>query len=117
MKRLIGIIVILAVLLSIYACSSKKTTTNMGVNAEILELNNHVKGMVVKALDEKSILSEKTYINCENEQMNFVEVVDGEPVKITFKDLSVGDKITVDIKKVEDKYAPTSRVQLIERAK
>lgn len=116
MKRVIGIIVILVALLSMYACSNKKTTTYIGVNAEVLELSKQVKGMVVKSLDEKSILSERTYINCENEQTYFVEVVNGEPVNITFKDLSVGDKITVDIKKVEDKYATASRVQLLERA-
>lgn len=115
MKRLIGVIVILVALLSICSCNNKKTTTYIGVNAEILEMSNHVKGMVVKGSDNNSILGERCYINCENKQMYFIEVVNGEPVNITFNDLSVGDMITVDIKKVEDKYASTSRVQLLER--
>ncbi|MHB8129200.1 MAG: hypothetical protein ACYDEX_09400 [Mobilitalea sp.] len=116
MKRLIGVIVILVALSSICACNNNKTaTTYIGVNAEILELSNQVKGMVVKGLDNNSILGEKCYINCENKKTYFIEVVNGEPVNITFKDLSVGDMITIDIKKVEDKYASTSRVQLLER--
>lgn len=117
MKRLIGVTVILVVLLSICACNNKKTTTYIGLNAEILEMGNQVKGMVVKGLDNNSILGEKCYINCENKQTYFIEVINGKPVNITFNDLSVGDMITVDINKVEDKYASTSRVQLLERTK
>jgi hypothetical protein len=117
MKRLIGIIVIMAALLSVSACNSKETTVYNGVNAEILELSTQVKGMVVKGLDDNSMLGEGCYINCENEKTYFVEVVNGEPVNIKFEDFSVGDKITVDIEKVEDKYASTSQIQLLKRAK
>jgi hypothetical protein len=120
MKRLFGVIVILVVLLSICACNNnnnKIPISYIGVNAEILELSNQVKGMVVKGLDNDSILGEKCYINCENKQTYFIEVINGEPANIAFKDLSVGDTITVDIEKVEDKYASTSRVQLLERTK
>ena len=73
--------------------------------------------MVVKGLDNNSILGERCYINWENKQTYFIEVVNGEPVNITFNDLSVGDMITVDINEAEDKYASTSRVQLLERTK
>lgn len=119
MKKVFSIIIALALLISITACGKKEDITHMGVNAEILEISSEVKGMVVKGLDNNSMLGEKTYINCENPETYFIYVDNntGEVRDLSFTDLFVGDIITVDIKKVEDNYASTSRVQLLERAK
>jgi len=103
------------ILLLITACSNNEDVTHGGVNAEILEISNVLKGIVVKGLDNNSILGEKCYINCEGPDVYFVYVenTSEEVTEIQFEDLVVGDKITVDVKSVENKYALTSRVQLL----
>ncbi len=119
MKRVISIVAALVLLISIIACGKEEDIIHMGVNAEILEISKQVKGMVVKGLDNNSMLGEKCYINCENPDTYFIYVDNntGEISNLSFTDLSVGDIITVDIKKVEYNYALTSRVQLLERVK
>ncbi len=117
MKKLVLIVVTLALLVFTFACEKKEDTVYMGVNAEILEISNQVKGMVVKGLDHNSILGEKCYVNCENADTYFIYVDNntGKIEDLDFADLSVGDVITVDINKVEDKYTATSRVQLLKQ--
>lgn len=119
MKKTFLIVIAFVLLISITACCKNEDITHMGVNAEILEISSQVKGMVVKGLDNNSMLDEKCYINCENPDTYFIYVDNntGEIRNLSFTDLSVGDKITVDIKKVEDKYALTLRVQLLEQVK
>lgn len=97
----------------------KQRVTHVGVNAQILEISSEVKGMVVKPLDDQSILGEKCYINCENEDTYFVHVDNKtkEATDLSFDELKVGDKITVDVNTVENKYALTSRVQLLTKRK
>ncbi len=91
----------------------------MGVNAEILEISGELNGFVVKGLDDNSILGEKCYINCESPDIYFLYANNGngEIIDLKFDDFIVGDKITVDIKSVENKYALTSRVQLLTQRK
>lgn len=43
----------------------------------------------------------------------YVDFTSGEVIHIQFEDLVVGDRITVDVKSVENKYALTSPVQLL----
>lgn len=97
------------------ACDNNEDVTHVGVNAEILEISNVIKGMVVKGLDNNSILGDESYINCESPEVYFLYVdnTSGEVTEIQFEDLVVGDKIIVDVKSVENKYALTSRVQLL----
>jgi hypothetical protein len=98
------------------SCGAKKDVVHRGVNAEILEIIEEEKTMLVKGLDENSILGDKCYVECENAY--FIEVVNGEPVDITFNDFSVKDKITIDVIRVVETYpsrTTTERVQLIQR--
>ncbi len=106
---------ILILLLLTTACSKDEDVIHVGVNAEILEISNYLKGMVVKGLDKDSILGDVCYINCESPEVYFIYVdfTTGEVTDIQFEDLAVGDRITVDVRTVENKYALTSRVQLI----
>lgn len=53
-------------------CSNKKEVGYVGVNAQILEISNEVKGMVVKPSDDESIFGKKCYINCEKPETSFV---------------------------------------------
>lgn len=119
MKKVFFTVVILALLISTTACGKKESIAHLGVNAEILEISSYVKGMVVKGLDNNSILGERCYVNCESTGTYFIYVDNntGEISNLEFNDLTVGDIITVDIEKVEDKYTLTSRVQLLEREK
>lgn len=113
MKR-IFIFFLVVPLLFMTSCSNDVETLHV-VNAEILEISNFVKGMVVKGLDNNSILGDKCYINCENPEVYFIYVDydTGEVTDIEFEDLKVGDRITVDVKSVENKYALAYRVQLL----
>lgn len=106
---------VVIILLLITACNNNEDVTHVGINAEILEISNVLKGIVVKELDDNSILGEESYINCEGTDVYFLYVdnASGEVTDIQFEDLVVGDKITVDVKSVENKYALTSRVQLL----
>lgn len=101
-------------LLFMTSCSNDEEALHV-VNAEILEISNFVKGMVVKGLDNNSILGDKCYINCENPEVYFIYVDydTGEVTDIEFEDLKVGDRISVDVKSVENKYALAYRVQLL----
>lgn len=101
--------------LSITGCNNNEEIGYVGINAQILEISKEVKGIVVKSLDDESILGEKCYINCESSDTYFIYVdyKTGETVELNFDDLKVGDKITVDAKSVGTKYALTSRVQLL----
>ncbi|MEN1762287.1 hypothetical protein [Anoxynatronum sibiricum] len=115
MKRALIIVFAILLLLPISACSHQEEVTYVGVNAEILEISNVVQGLVVKGLDDNSILGEVCYINCESPEVYFlyVDFDSSEVTEIQFQDLAVGDSITVDVKTVENKHALTSRVQLI----
>ncbi|GAA0720074.1 hypothetical protein GCM10008905_08890 [Clostridium malenominatum] len=119
MKRVLLMIMLIILLFSITACSNNKDITYVGVNAEILEISNVIKGIVVKGLDNNSILGEECYVNCEGPDVYFIYVdnTSSEVADIQFEDLVVGDKITVDVKSVENKYALTSRVQLLTQRK
>ncbi|MDU5083533.1 hypothetical protein ACF3M2_16490 [Tissierella carlieri] len=99
------------------SCEDKQDVVHMGVNAEILEISEQEKTMLVKGLDENSILGDKCYVKCEDAY--FIEVVDGKPIDITFDDFSVKDKITVDVIEVLESYpssTTTGRIQLIQRS-
>lgn len=113
--RKVSSILLVGLLLLITACDYKEEITHVGVNAEIIEISNEVESMVVRALDQNSILVDRTYINCESPETYFLYVdnATGEITEINFKDLAVGDQVSVDIKSVENKYALTSRVQLL----
>ena len=115
MKRALIIVFAILLLLPISACSHQEEVTYVGVNAEILEISNVVQGLVVKGLDNNSILGEECYINCESSEVYFlyVDFDSSEVTEIQYQDLEVGDTITVDVKTVENKHALTSRVQLI----
>ena len=71
--------------------------------------------MVVKSLGENSVLGESCYINCESEDVYFIFADNntGDTLDLSFDDFVVGDIITVDVNKVENNYALTSRVQLL----
>lgn len=115
MKKTLSIATIVIILFTMSACSRSDDVSYGGVNAEILEISNELQGFVVKGLDSDSVLGDKCYINCESPDMYFV-YVDFETEEVTelnYNDFEVGDKITVDIKTVENKYALTSRVQLL----
>ena len=77
-------------------------------------MSKELHGFAVKGLGEDSILSERCYINCEVEDIYFIYVNNEtrEIIDLKYNDLKAGDKITVDIKSVENKYALTYRVQL-----
>ena len=113
LKR-ISILLLVIPLLLITSCSNEKEVLHV-VNGEILEISNVIKGMVVKGLDDNSILGDKCYINCENPQVYFIYVDydTGEVTDIEFEDLKLGDHITVDVKSVENKHALAYRVQLL----
>lgn len=119
MKKIFSIIALIVLLFTISACSKSDDGGYIGVNAEILEISNELQGFVVKGLDNDSMLGEKCYINCESPDMYFI-YADNETREVTYlkySDFKVGDKITVDIKSVENKYALTSRVQLLTQIK
>ena len=113
MKRVL-IILLVILIFSITACS-KDDVTHVGVNAEILEINITDKVLIVKGLGKNNMLGEKCYIDCKDQYTYFIYVdnTSGEVTDIEFEDLIVGDKITVDVKSVENSYAMTSRVQLL----
>lgn len=115
MKKIVIVIFIVFTVCFLNACAKKDEPMHMGVNAEILEINKQVKGIVVRSLDKDSVLGDICYVNCENQDTNFIEVTNGEPLKIKFSDLSVGDRITVNVSKVEDKHTETKHLQLQER--
>lgn len=119
MKKIVSIVTVIILLFTISACSKSSDTSYGGVNAEILEISNELQGFVVKGLDTDSILGEKCYINCEAPEVYFIYVNNetSEIIDLEYDDLEIGDKITVDIKSVENKYALTSRVQLLTQRK
>lgn len=119
MQRILSISILIVLLFTISACDKSDDTLHVGVNAEIIEISNELQGFVVKGLDDDSMLGEKCYINCESKDMYFI-YADNETSGVTeldYSDFEVGDEITVDIKTVENKYALTSRVQLLTQRK
>ena len=46
-----------------------------------------------------------------------VDFASGEITDLEFKDLAVGDEVTLDLESVENKYALTSRVQFLKQEK
>ena len=60
-KVLLMLLVILLPLIT--ACGNNEDVTHAGVNAEILEISNVVKGMVVKGLDNNSILGDDEFLS------------------------------------------------------
>ena len=119
MKKTVYIMTMILTIFLMTACEQIQDITHVGVNAEILEISQEVKGFVVRSLDEDSFLGEKCYINCEAPGTYFIYVNNdtGRTLDLSFSDLMVGDEITVDIKTVENKYALTSRVQLLTQRK
>ncbi|KAF5060383.1 hypothetical protein DSECCO2_326220 [anaerobic digester metagenome] len=120
-KFILEILCIVLILLCISTRGTKEDTQTgfVGLNAEILEINTQLKGFVVKSLDGNSILGEKCYISCESDDIYYIYADNetGETKLLTYYDFWVGDKITVDINTVENKFSLTSRVQLITQRK
>lgn len=118
MRKLAVLLFLAIAALGFSACGAKETA-RVGVNAEILEINTELKGFVVKSLDENSVLGHRCYINCESYDMYYVYADNetGELQDLSYDDFVVGDKITVDIKSVENTCCISSRVQLITQRK
>ena len=113
MKKVLTVTLCLIFILSLSACGNKDGISHLGVNAEILEVFGDEKGLLVKALDENSVLGDKYYVNCNNTKTYFIKVIDSKPIDIKFEDFSVGDKITVNIKKFQDKQDEILNLQLM----
>lgn len=105
----------LAVLmLSTTACGENQEghhTIYIMVNAKNVEISRLVEGTVVKPL--------VAYISCESPETCFLHVdfALGEITDLEFKDLAVGDEITLDLESMKNKYALTSRVQVLNQEK
>lgn len=117
MKRILCVLSLIILLAISSACSKPDDIIPegyVGVNAEILEVNDFVKGFTVKSLDANSILGEKFYVNCEGPDIYFIYVNNetGEVSDITYSDFLVGDEISIDFKSMENKYTLAKRVQL-----
>lgn len=119
MRKLLNLTVWLILLFTLSACSNSENRSFVGVNAEIIEISNELQGFVVKGLDPDSIIGEQCYINCEGPDTYFIYVNNEttQIIDLKYDDFKVGDKITVDLKSIENKYALTSRVQLLTQRK
>lgn len=112
----------LLVCLGTAACKGKEEIY-MGINVEITELSDEKDFMVVKLLDEKSLLGEKgeTYvIQCDNDALYYLYIDNetSESKELQYDDFLIGDAITVDV--AADKRAvragrigAITRIQLI----
>ncbi|MCC5911722.1 MAG: hypothetical protein JJT76_14955 [Clostridiaceae bacterium] len=115
MKKIFIVILCLILILCLSSCKNKDGISHMGVNAEVLEIFSDEKGLLVKALDKDSVLGYKYYVNCSDMKTYFIEVIDSKPIDIMFEDFSVGDRITVNITKFEDKQDEIIYLQLKKR--
>ncbi len=115
-----GFLILLVIVLSLpilVSCRKEQKIVYMGVNAEILEIHEKEKVFLVRGLDADSIIGDKSLVD--TKEAYYIEVLDGDPIEITFDDFSIGDKITIDVEEVAESYptqTPTDRVQLIKRA-
>jgi hypothetical protein len=117
-RRNLLLILIVLSLSILVSCREEQEVLHLGVNAEILEINEDEKAFLVRSSDVDSILGDKSYVKTED--ADYIELVDDELVFIEFKDFSVGDSITVDVVNVlesDPTQTSTKNVQLIERAK
>ena len=114
MKKLMIITLAVFFMVSLSSCKNKDEVSHSGVNAQIVELTQGVDGMVVKSLDEESILGDHCYINCEDADTYFIyaDYVSGETTDLAFEDFMVGDEIVLGIKMVKDKATVPVSVQL-----
>ncbi len=115
MKKIVLLLLALPLLVLTACGSNTEEISYVGVNAEIIEISSVLDGVVVKGLDQDSILGEECYISFENPETYFLHVdySTGEVTDIQFKDLAVGDSISIDVKTVENKYALATRAQLL----
>ena len=115
-----GFLLLLVIIFSLpilVSCRKEQKIVHRGVNAEILEIHEEEKAFLLRGLDDNSIIGDKSYVT--TEEAYYIEVIDGDPIEITFKDFSLGDKITIDVEEVAESYptqTSTDRVQLIQRA-
>ena len=114
MKKILSLFIMLTLIMIIVGCKQNSDESYIGLNAEIININSDLKGFTVKVMDDNE-LGEKCYINLENEDVYFIYANNetNETQDLEYSDFVVGDIITIDTDKVENKSALAKRIQLI----
>ena len=122
MKKVIAFVSALFCLLGLIACQREEDVLHLGLNAEIIEIDieNHL--LYVKGVDENSnkVFGNKAPVDCqsiiEREKIFYVDYSEESNTEveiIQFKDLQVGDMITIGIYESEfSKSGPMNAEQL-----
>ena len=115
MKKIVSLMLAFTLIITLVACNQNEIKSYAGLNAEIIAINSELKGFTVKSLNDGSALGEKCYINLENDDVYYIYADNqtGETQDLEYSDFIVGDVITIDTDKVENKYALATQIQLI----
>ena len=115
MKKVASLALAFALMITLIACSQKEAKSYAGLNAEIIAINSDLKGFTVKSLDNDTVLGGQCYVNLESDDVYYIYTDNetGETQNLKYSDFIVGDEITIDTDKIENKCTLATRVQLI----
>ncbi len=117
MKKILSLVLALALTMIITACANNDVQSYAGLNAEIIAINSELNGFTIKSLDDNSILGEECYINLESDDIVYIytENETGDTEFLKYDDFVIGDVITIDVNanEVQNKSVVPEQIQLI----
>lgn len=121
MKKITAIILLIICVFSFGSCKKEKDVLHLGINAEIIEIDNDNQIICVSDSGTENILGAKCKIDCkkliERKDIIYVDYDTHELSIIKFSDLTVGDKIIINayesqLKCVSDGKIEVKQIQL-----
>jgi len=100
MKRIKRILIFLSLSLLLVAC--KNVYIEEGIRVEVMEVDQESKILLVKGLDDQSIVGDKSYIACSEAE---IKTRDKSGYKdADFSQIKVGDVLTMEVGVIMESY-------------
>jgi hypothetical protein len=120
MKKILALALVIVCALALSACK-EEDVLHLGLNAEIVAIDAETQTLYVADYGEEEVFGEECAIDCrvpeEKQNIIYVDYTTHELSDISFADLVVGDKITVNayesqLSQIDDGLIAVEQIQL-----
>ena len=117
MKRVIALVLGLLSVIGLVGCKEEPDVLHLGLNAEIVEIDEENQILYVADPGEETIFGERCGLDCAPGDFLYVDYGSGELYHIQFEDFQVGDDVIIgaydsQLTEIFDGVIPVKQVQL-----
>ena len=114
-RRILSALLLVLLALSLSACARREKAMHMGVDGEILQIDGEPARLILRGIGPGSILGTQCEVLCSSPDIYYLycDNATGDLCELSFVDLAVGDRVSIDVEQVADGRTKTPRVQLL----